>query len=115
MAKTIKKESLDKKTDSKFLTKKPWIMSKQYKIVLGSLLVLFSIALLLAFISFYIYGQVDQSAVNQLTDRNEVVQNWLGKFGAFLADVLIYKGFGIASFLFVRLFFLLTPFQGNSK
>ena len=106
MAKTIKKESLDKKTDSKFLAKKPWIMSKQYKIVLGSLLVLFSIALLLAFISFYIYGQVDQSAVNQLTDRNEVVQNWLGKFGAFLADVLIYKGFGIASFLFVRLFFL---------
>lgn len=106
MAKTIKKESTDKKTDSKFLTKKPWIMSKQYKIVLGSLLVLFSIALLLAFISFYIYGQVDQSAVNQLTDRNEVVQNWLGKFGAFLADVLIYKGFGIASFLFVRLFFL---------
>ena len=81
-------------------------MSKQYKIVLGSLLVLFSIALLLAFISFYIYGQVDQSAVNQLTDRNEVVQNWLGKFGAFLADILIYKGFGIASFLFVRLFFL---------
>ena len=106
MAKTIKKESLDKKTDSKFLAKKPWTMSKQYKIVLGSLLVLFSIALLLAFISFYIYGQVDQSAVNQLTDRNEVVQNWLGKFGAFLADVLIYKGFGIASFLFVRLFFL---------
>jgi S-DNA-T family DNA segregation ATPase FtsK/SpoIIIE len=106
MAKTIKKESTGKKTDSKFLTKKPWIMSKQYKIVLGSLLVLFSIALLLAFISFYIYGQVDQSAVNQLTDRNEVVQNWLGKFGAFLADILIYKGFGIASFLFVRLFFL---------
>jgi S-DNA-T family DNA segregation ATPase FtsK/SpoIIIE len=106
MAKTIKKESPDKKTDSKSLAKKPWVLSKQYKIVLGSLLVLFSIALLLAFISFYIYGQVDQSAVNQLTDRNEVVQNWLGKFGAFLADVLIYKGFGIASFLFVRLFFL---------
>jgi S-DNA-T family DNA segregation ATPase FtsK/SpoIIIE len=35
-----------------------------------------------------------------------VVQNWLGKIGAFLADALIYKGFGIASFLFVRLFFL---------
>ena len=106
MAKTIKKESPDKKTDSKSLAKKPWVLSKQYKIVLGSLLVLFSIALLLAFISFYIYGQVDQSAVNQLTDRNEVVQNWLGKFGAFLANVVIYKGFGIASFLFVRLFFL---------
>jgi S-DNA-T family DNA segregation ATPase FtsK/SpoIIIE len=106
MAKTIKKESPDKKIDSKSVANKPWVMSKQYKIVLGSLLVLFSIALLLAFISFYIYGQVDQSAVNQLTDRNEVVQNWLGKFGAFLADAMVYKGFGIASFIFVRLFFL---------
>lgn len=106
MAKTIKKESPDKKTDSKSVGKKPWAISKQYKIVFGSLLVLFSIALLLAFISFYIYGQVDQSAVNQLTDRNEPVQNWLGKVGAFLADAIVYKGFGIASFLFVRLFFL---------
>jgi S-DNA-T family DNA segregation ATPase FtsK/SpoIIIE len=106
MAKTIKKESPDKKTDPKSVVKKPWVLSKQYKVVLGSLLVLFSIALLLAFISFYMYGQADQSAVNQLTDRNEVVQNWLGKFGAFLADAMVYKGFGIASFIFVRLFFL---------
>ena len=106
MAKTIKKETPDKKTNSKSMAKKPWVMSKQYKVVLGSLLVLFSIALLLAFISFYIYGQVDQSAVNQLTDRSEVVQNWLGKFGAFLANAIVYNGFGIASFIFVRLFFL---------
>jgi len=81
-------------------------MTKQHKILLGCLLVLFSIALLLAFVSFYIYGQVDQSAVNHITDRSEVVQNWLGKFGAYLADLIVYQGFGIASFLFVRLFFL---------
>ncbi|MGL4385663.1 MAG: DNA translocase FtsK, partial [Flavobacterium sp.] len=62
--------------------------------------------LLIAFVSFFLQGQEDQSAVNSITDRNEVVQNWLGKIGAFLADALIYKGFGIASFLFVRLFFL---------
>ncbi len=106
MAKTIKKASPDKKTDSKSDVKKSWEFSKQHKILLGSLLVLFSIALLAAFLSFYIYGQADQSAVNKLTDRNETVQNWLGKFGAFLADIMVYKGFGIASFLFVRLFFL---------
>jgi S-DNA-T family DNA segregation ATPase FtsK/SpoIIIE len=106
MAKTIKTATPDKKTNSKSDVKKSWTFSKQNKIVLGSLLVLFSIALLLAFISFFIYGQVDQSAVNQLADRNDAVQNWLGKFGAFLADLLIYKGFGIASFIFVRLFFL---------
>ncbi|HEY6142430.1 MAG TPA: DNA translocase FtsK [Flavobacterium sp.] len=106
MAKTIKPTPPDKKTDSKSVEKKSWEISKQHKIVLGCLLVLFSVALFLAFISFYIYGQEDQSAVNQLTDRTEIVQNWLGKFGAFLADLIVYQGFGIASFLFVRLFFL---------
>ena len=106
MAKTTKKSTPDTNNESKSGAKKSWALSKQNKIILGSLLVLFSIALLLAFISFYLYGQNDQSAVNQLADRNETVQNWLGKFGAYLADLMIYKGFGIASFLFVRLFFL---------
>jgi len=106
MAKTIKTAIPDKKKDLKSGLKKSWEITKQHKVVLGCLLVLFSIALFLAFISFYIYGQADQSAVNQLTDRNETVQNWLGKFGAFLADLAVYKGFGIASFFFVRLFFV---------
>jgi DNA segregation ATPase FtsK/SpoIIIE, S-DNA-T family len=107
MAKT-KKETLDKKSESKNETKRSWKLSKQQKIVIGSLLVLFSIALLVAFISFYINGQwqIDQSAVSHLEDRTEVVQNWLGKFGAYLADLIVYKGFGLASFVFVRLFFL---------
>jgi len=73
MAKTIKKETSDKNKDSISETKKLWGISKQYKIVYGSILVLFSIALLLAFISFYIYGQEDQSAVTQLANRNETV------------------------------------------
>ena len=106
MAKTVKSATQEKQNNPKTETKKPWKISKQYKIVYGFVLVLFSIALLLAFISFYIYGQEDQSAVNQLTDRTETVQNWLGKFGAFLANLIVYKGFGIASFLFVRLFFM---------
>ena len=110
MAKTIKTATSDKKTEPKSETKKSWTFTKQHKIVLGSLLVLFSIALLLTFISFYIYGQADQSAVNQLADRNETVQNWLGKFGAFLADLIVYQGFGLASFLFVKLFFLTGMF-----
>ena len=105
MAKTIKKATTEKKSDSKSAIDKSWALTKQHKIVLGSLLILFSVALLLAFISFYIYGQADQSALGTLS-RSETVHNWLGKFGAFLADLIVYKGFGIASFLFVRLFFL---------
>ncbi|MCI9843663.1 DNA translocase FtsK [Flavobacterium pectinovorum] len=107
MAKT-KKETVDKKSESKDETKKSWKLSKQQKFVLGCLLVLFSIALLVAFISFYINGQwqTDQSTVSHLNDRTEVVQNWLGKFGAYLADLIVYRGFGLASFVLVRLFFL---------
>lgn len=110
MAKTSKKETLGKKNETKAETKRSWKLSKQQKFVFGCLLVLFSIALLVAFISFYINGQSDQSAVSQLGDRTEVVQNWLGKFGAYLADLIVYKGFGIASFIFVRLFFLTGMF-----
>jgi S-DNA-T family DNA segregation ATPase FtsK/SpoIIIE len=111
MAKTTKTATSEKTIDSKSVKNTPLKITKQHKILLGSLLVLFSVALLLAFISFYIYGQVDQSAVNHLTDRTEVVQNWLGKFGAYLADLIVYQGFGIASFLFVRLFFLTGIFM----
>lgn len=106
MAKTKKTAPLDKKNDAKAEGNNPSKITKQHKIVFGSLLVLFSIALLFAFISFFIYGQQDQSAVRELTNRAEIVHNWLGKFGAFLADLLVYKGFGIAAFIFVRLFFL---------
>ena len=106
MAKTTKTAPLNKKTDSKSVAKTPFKLTKQHKFVIGSLLVLFSIALLFAFISFFIHGKQDQSAVQELTNRSEVVENWLGKFGAYLADLLIYRGFGLAAFIFVRLFFL---------
>jgi S-DNA-T family DNA segregation ATPase FtsK/SpoIIIE len=110
MAKTTKKEPLEKKNNSKAKVVKSWEITKQHKILLGSLFILFSIALALAFISFYIYGQEDQSAVTQLADRSEGVKNWLGKFGAYLAHLIVYNGFGLASFLFVRLFFLTGVF-----
>lgn len=112
MAKTTKKETLDKKNEPKAETIKSWKLTKQQKFVLGCLLILFSVALLVAFISFYVNGQwqSDQSAVSQLGDRTEIVENWLGKFGAFLADLIVYRGFGIASFVLVRLFFLTGMF-----
>ena len=106
MAKTIKKETAGKKNDADAAPKKSFKITRQHKVVFGCLLVLFAISLLLAFISFYIYGQYDQSAISELNDRSVTVQNWLGKFGAFLANIFVYKGFGVGAFLFVRLFFL---------
>ncbi|NBL65981.1 DNA translocase FtsK [Flavobacterium sp. NST-5] len=101
MAKTTK--NTNKKPESETKEKKPFKFSRQHKVIIGALLVLSSIALLLAFISFFLHGQFDQSSVQNLTDRSEKVQNWLGKFGAWLADFFLYRGFGVASFLIVRL------------
>lgn len=102
MSKTHKKQA-DKPEKNK--EKKPFF-SKRFKLFFGVFLVLFSVAMLLSFVSHFIHGSYDQSILSDFTDREQKAQNWLGKFGAFLADAFLYKGFGAASFLFVRLFFL---------
>ncbi|SFA92247.1 DNA segregation ATPase FtsK/SpoIIIE, S-DNA-T family [Flavobacterium swingsii] len=81
-------------------------VSRQQKITIGVLLVLFAVALGLSFISYFVNGKYDQSELGNFTSRNPNIQNWLGKFGAFVSDFFIYKGFGVASFLFIRLLFL---------
>ena len=109
MAKTVK-PSTEKKNNSEGNDDKRFKISRQQKIIFGCVLVLFAVVLLLSFLSFFINGQNDQSAVGALNDRSEQVQNWLGKFGAYVADFFVYKGFGAASFLLVRLFFLTGAF-----
>ena len=107
MAKTVKKETKEKDPQLEIKILKT---RKQYRMLFGFLLMLLSIAFLVSFISFFISGQNDQSAVDSFTDRTEHVQNWLGKFGAYTADLFIYRGFGVASFLFVKLLFLSGAF-----
>lgn len=46
--------------------------------------------------------ELTKSGVNQA-----IVQNWLGKFGALLSHQFIYEWFGIASFIFIGVFFIL--------
>ena len=86
------------------------VKSKQYKMLFGVVLVLFAVGLLISFISFFVNGQHDQSAVDALGDRSETTENWLGKFGAYLSHLFIYRGFGVASFLFVKLFLITGAF-----
>jgi len=107
MAKTVKKETKEKDPQSEIKILKT---KKQYRMLFGFLLVLLSVAFLVSFISFFVSGHADQSAVDSFTDRSEHVDNWLGKFGAYIADLFIYRGFGVASFLFVKLFFLSGAF-----
>ncbi len=74
-------------------------LSKQNKIILGSLLILLSMALFFSFVSFYFTWQDDQSLLTEFADRNEEAKNLLNKFGASVSHFVVYKGFGIASLI----------------
>ena len=98
-AKTTKKKTTSKR-------KKPNLsLTNQQKLVFGSLLLILGILLFLAFLSFFFTGQADQSVLNQFTSREIEAQNWMSKFGAWVSDLFIYKGFGVASFIFSGLIF----------
>ncbi len=97
-------------------------ISKQNKIILGSLLILLSIALFFSFISFYFTWRADQSLLTEFANRNEEAKNLLKKFGASVGYLFVYKGFGVASLIFSGLvaitglyLFLSLPLKGLLK
>ncbi|QYJ67949.1 DNA translocase FtsK [Flavobacterium litorale] len=108
MAKT--KKATTNKTAKPAPKKRKLVLSRSNKVLLGVFSFLFAIALLLSFVSYFLYGNYDQSEVNELINRNETVHNWLGKFGAYLANLFLYHGFGVASFILIRFFCLLGAY-----
>ncbi|MBU2951681.1 DNA translocase FtsK [Tamlana agarivorans] len=81
-------------------------LSSQQKLVLGSFLIISGLLICIAFISHLFTGKIDQSALTEFTTREVPTENWLSKFGAWLSDLLIQRGFGLASFIFSGLVFL---------
>ncbi|MDB5248711.1 MAG: cell division protein FtsK [Segetibacter sp.] len=84
---------------------------RTYKIA-GTISLLISLFLFVAFTSYAFTWQDDQDKVHQFGVKifsvDDVrVTNLLGVLGAYIAHSFIYKGFGIASFLFCSLFFIL--------
>lgn len=75
-------------------------LSKKNKIILGSFLIVLSIALFFSFISYYFTWQADQSLLTEFRDRNAEAANLLNKFGAAISHFFMYQGFGLASFVF---------------
>jgi S-DNA-T family DNA segregation ATPase FtsK/SpoIIIE len=94
-----KKKAKTRKNPAKKTSKFTFKLNRQQKVVLGSFLMLFGLALLVAFISFLFNWQADQSTLDHLADRQIESKNWLSKFGAVISDFFIYKGFGIAAFV----------------
>ena len=75
--------------------------------IVGLILTLGSSFMLIAFTSFLFSWQADQSLVENLTwdmfgtIEPDAAENLLGKLGAWIAYICIYKGFGVASYCFV--------------
>ncbi len=92
--------------------------------IIGLFFIILSIYFLVAFTSYLFTWEEDQSYVidanggwsnlfktieelKQSGVEDGAVQNWLGKFGALLSHQFIYEWFGVASFLFVFVFFII--------
>lgn len=107
--KSVKKaKSKSKNQASKFIL---FFKNDRVHQAFGVFLLAFAVFLFISFISYLFYWQtddilIDNSAQSILFDATIQVENWMGKFGSLFAYLFIKKGFGIMSFSFLSLFFL---------
>lgn len=93
----------------KFAVMKAFFSSERTRFITGLVIAIITIYIGLSLISFFFTGGADQSKIENvplsdlLTNRGSV-ENWTGVRGAFLADLLMNRWFGISSFMI--LFFL---------
>lgn len=95
-----KKKTASKSKKKRQLKLPKVAFNRQQKIIFGSLLILFGVALLIAFISYFFTWRFDQSQLSEFFTRNEETKNLLSKFGASISHIFIYKGFGLAAVIF---------------
>tara|TARA_A100000164_G_scaffold85332_1_gene73054 strand:+ start:1720 stop:4095 length:2376 start_codon:yes stop_codon:yes gene_type:complete len=81
-------------------------IGRSQQIMLGVFLILFSIILFASMISYFNTWKVDQSELDSFFELNSESKNIARKFGSIISHFLIYKMFGIASFIFSFLFFI---------
>ena len=107
----MSKKKTDKETEPKKISKNrftTFFKSETTHFVIGLISVIFSVYLLLAFISFFFTGAADQSILDnqqpgELMQTTNHVMNYAGARGAQLAEFLINECFGIAA-CFIILF-----------
>ncbi|GAB4375644.1 MAG: DNA translocase FtsK [Salibacteraceae bacterium] len=81
--------------------------------ITGIFMLMLSFVMLLAFTSYLFTWKIDQDKLFKLNwleillNPEIEIENWLGNFGALLSHQLINNGFGVSSFLFVLITFLL--------
>jgi len=78
----------------------------QFKVVFGYILLFSSLFLITSFVSYIFNWKVDQSNVNLIFDKDVEVENILGKTGAYISHLFVYKLFGISSFILPIILFI---------
>jgi S-DNA-T family DNA segregation ATPase FtsK/SpoIIIE len=102
----LKNKKPSKSTPKKKETSVPVFRNEKFRFILGSVIFIIAVYFLIAFVSFLFFGAADQSKLDlswkELVFNREInVQNKAGKTGAYLSELIVNKGFGIASFLLV--------------
>jgi DNA segregation ATPase FtsK/SpoIIIE, S-DNA-T family len=83
----------------------------KFQFVTGLLSIAASFTLTIAYLSFFFTGATDKSKFDipfweLLTNPDIRVDNWTGKIGAFVSDVLMNRWFGVASFSIIFMLFI---------
>jgi S-DNA-T family DNA segregation ATPase FtsK/SpoIIIE len=87
------------KTTQKRFSRFNFTLTNSQRLVMGSFLVISGILLFIALLSYFFTGESDQTILGDFTNRSVDSNNWLSKVGAWISHLLIYKGFGITSFI----------------
>lgn len=89
-----------------------FLHDRRLHLSIGFVLLVSSLFLLTAFISYLFTGQADQSLIGAVDDEGvkatgQEAENWLGLMGAIASHHFMFRYFGIASYLIPPLLFLL--------
>jgi S-DNA-T family DNA segregation ATPase FtsK/SpoIIIE len=111
---SFKKPEKEKKAKSK---SKPSFSFEFFKdprlpLAIGFFLIIVSLYLFTAFLSYLFTGKADQSVVEalwktDLLESGKEAENWLGLYGAVTAHYMIFRWLGISAFFMPPLFFFL--------
>ena len=76
----------------------------KYRTLTGFFLIFFSTLVFISMTSFLFNWQADQSELDEIISSSKDIQNYGKKIGLIISNLLIFKGFGIGSFVFPLLF-----------
>lgn len=110
---TPKKEQKEAKEKLGFFKRfVSFFKDRRLHLTLGLFMLVASVSMLVAFVSYLFTGRADQSVVESvmhtgLRASGAEVENWLGLLGAWVAYVVMFKWFGVSAFFLVPITFVI--------